>query len=215
MKDLLWWLLIVGLAGAGIFFVPKLLVKSLGTDNPTLTVISGSMWPALHRGDLIFVSKVPLKDIKVGTVLVFRHGNGLAVHRVVKIQGNTITTKGDANPEEDAPFDYDKVVGRVPIIGNWLVKVPYLGMFSILMGPPAAVSQDGKPAPGPGGPVTQLGRYLGSPVGIMLLLAPVALLLLSFMGDIMLVVRVGPGRARWHKKRAERLKRRRVRPRFA
>ncbi len=87
MKDLLVWLLfIIGVLGA-VYATPVFLGSILSTDNPVLTVTSGSMWPVLQRGDLIFVKGAALDDIEVGTVIVFRHTAGLAVHRVVKNSG--------------------------------------------------------------------------------------------------------------------------------
>ena len=90
MKNILWWLLfVVGVAGAT-YAIPQILLRTLNSESPTLTVISYSMYPALNRGDLILVKEVTLEDIEVGTVVVFRHEEGLAVHRVVRLAGETI-----------------------------------------------------------------------------------------------------------------------------
>ncbi len=122
MKNLLSWLLfVVGVVGA-VYAIPQVLTRTLNSEHPTLTVISQSMYPALNRGDLILVRAVSREDIQVGTVIVFRHKDGLAVHRVVRLDDETLTTKGDGNPIRDDPITYDQVAGRVPTIGGSLVE---------------------------------------------------------------------------------------------
>ena len=45
----------------------------------------------------------------------------LISHRIVRIEGDTLVTKGDANMSEDAPISFSQVVGRVAL------RVPYIG----------------------------------------------------------------------------------------
>ena len=84
-------------------------------------VQSGSMEPAFYTGDLLFVSAS--KDYGVGDVVVYQQQNVLVVHRVIDISGDgdTVTTKGDANNVADAPFSSSLikgcVIGRVPAFG--------------------------------------------------------------------------------------------------
>jgi len=132
MKNLLLIVAFLGVVILSVFGIPALLEAILGTEQPILTVTSHSMWPELSRGDIVFVKKTGIEDIKIGSVIVFRHENGLAVHRVVKMNETRITTKGDANPTADIPINYEDVVGRVPTIGSKLVKLPWVGHFSLL-----------------------------------------------------------------------------------
>jgi len=203
MKDLLLWLLfVVGVVGA-IYAIPKVLADTLNSDNPTLTVISYSMYPALNRGDLIFVRGVTPQEIQVGTVVVFRHEDGLAVHRVVQLNGETIITKGDANLKEDNPITYDDIVGRVPSIGDSLVKIPLIGRVSLLTAPEPSDSQ------AEANLLKQMARYVWNPVGFSLLvLLPAVLFLSSIAGDVVSAMSPARRRNRWRKKRAERLKKR-------
>ena len=203
MKSLLLWLLfVVGVAGA-IYAIPQVLADTLNSDNPTLTVISYSMYPTLNRGDLILVKGVTPEEIQVGTVVVFRHKGGLAVHRVVRLKGETIITRGDANLEEDDPITYDDIVGRVPSIGNSLVKVPLIGRVSLLTAPEPSGSQAEASL------LKQMGRYVWNPVGFSLLvLLPAVLFLGSIAGDVISVLSPARRRNRRRKKRAERLKKR-------
>ena len=203
MKSLLWWILfIVGVASA-IYFIPKGLTYVLNSDSPTLVVISRSMYPALNRGDLILVKGVTPEEIEVGTVVVFRHEGGLTVHRVVRIRGESITTKGDANPKEDNPITYEDVVGRVPAIGNSLLKIPMIGRVSLISAPEPSGSQAETNL------LKQMARYVWNPIGFSLLvLLPAVLFFGSIAGDVKSVLSPARNRNRLRKKRLERITKR-------
>lgn len=204
MKSILWWLLFVFGVVATIYFVPQILTRTLNNENPTLTVISHSMYPALNRGDLILVKGTTLEEIEVGTVVVFRHEHGLAVHRVVEIEGDTIVTKGDANPEEDKPITYDDIVGRVPAIGDSLMKIPLIGRIALLTGPPPAEDTATTVSL-----LQQIGRYAWNPLGFSLLvLLPAVLFMSSISNDIMNALSPSHRRKQRRSKRLERLKKR-------
>src|SRR4030065_1564901 len=111
MKYIISWIGFIIIVFGLMLSLPVIMSKALGTENPALTVTSNSMWPALKRGDLVIVKKAEPDEIKIGTVVVFIHQNGLAVHRIVKVSGDTYTTKGDANTAEDEPITFDEIVG--------------------------------------------------------------------------------------------------------
>lgn len=204
MKNVLWWLLfIIGVLGA-IYAIPKILARTLSSESPTLTVISNSMYPLLTRGDLIFVQGVSKEELKVGTVIVFHHASGLAVHRVIRLQGDSIITKGDANTDEDVPITFDDVVGRVPNIGNGLAKIPLIGRISLLG------SSEPQAAPAvSGGALMQMARYVWNPIGFsMLVLLPALLFFGSLAGDILALLSPSYKRKRLRRKRTERLQKR-------
>ena len=83
-------------------------------------VLSGSMEPEMSQGDLIIVKEAD--KFEVNDVVVYQDGMGLVVHRVVDIDGDTVTTKGDANNAADEPIDKTAVKGTVscsvPFLGN-------------------------------------------------------------------------------------------------
>ena len=88
------------------------------------TVESNSMVPAFARGDLLVVGALDKDDPAVGDVVVYRDPTiGLVVHRVVAVDGDLVTTQGDANNATDEPFDRSRVVGRV------LLVIPMLGLL--------------------------------------------------------------------------------------
>ena len=75
-----------------------------------LTVKTGSMMNALNIGDNIIVKKVD--DYKVGDIITYKKDDIYVTHRITKIDGNTVTTKGDANNTEDPSFNRKKVLGK-------------------------------------------------------------------------------------------------------
>jgi len=209
MKNFLYWFLFVALVTTAIWGIPRALERFLSVDEPMLTVTSGSMWPVLKKGDLIFIRSTELEDIKIGTLVVFQHKGGLAVHRVVRIKGDIITTRGDANPNEDSPINYNSVVGRVSTIGNSPVKIPLIGSIALIMNPGTKVSQEGEPAPGPAGVLELLGLLLLNPIGfIVLILLPIGLLFSSTIADFVSRWRPQGIRKRRHQKLFQRLEKR-------
>lgn len=175
MKNLFLVAIFIIFVVVGIVTIPILLRHFLGIDQPIMTVVSNSMWPKLSRGDIIFVVQAQEDDIEIGSVVVFRHEGGLAVHRVVEMTDWSITTKGDANVKEDEPIYYSNVVGRVPSIGSWLIKIPWIGHIALLANP-----QAGTVEPGEESEVdffNQLLRLILSPAGfIIIIILPLVLL---------------------------------------
>ncbi len=112
------------LLGLGIYHLNA--EKLLGDPMPmplgigVSVVMSGSMEPELSIDDVIIVKKTD--EFYVDQLVVFRDGGSMVVHRVIAVDGNTLTTKGDANNTEDAPIDVSAVKGEVvaviPAIGG-------------------------------------------------------------------------------------------------
>lgn len=74
-------------------------------------VKTGSMQPNLNINDLIIVVKT--NDYEVDDIIVYQSHGELIVHRIVAIDGETITTKGDNVETNDTPIKYDQVKGEV------------------------------------------------------------------------------------------------------
>ena len=91
----------------GIYFFHK----TLSFPYKPGLILSGSMEPTLKIDDLVIVKKT--NNIKTGDIVLFYDENNKQVmHRVTSINGNTITTKGDANNKEDIPISKDKIQGK-------------------------------------------------------------------------------------------------------
>jgi len=94
----------------------------LWTPYRFYVVRSGSMTPTIRPGDVIVTGPAP-RLVKPGQVVVFRMGDDLITHRVVKVVNKTqVRTKGDANPAPD-PF----LVPMADIEASALFPIPYLG----------------------------------------------------------------------------------------
>lgn len=102
--------------------VPQLV---LATD--ALTVLSGSMEPAISIGSVVFVYDVEPSGLQVDDVITFsRNGGPVTTHRITEVQGTgenlRFEVKGDANDGPDA-----QLVEAGDIIGEVKFSIPYLG----------------------------------------------------------------------------------------
>lgn len=85
-------------------------------------VASGSMKPTLAVNDVIIV-KIENDNLKKKDIIAYLTDNSIITHRIVFIDDNVITTKGDNNNTIDEPITKNQVVGRVvkiiPKLGVW------------------------------------------------------------------------------------------------
>lgn len=88
-----------------------------------LSVESGSMEPDLSVGDLIIDREVPYEDIRVGDTVTFERNGELITHRVVRLDGSRIVTKGTANNIEDKSFGPESYLGKVVYVLPGLGRV--------------------------------------------------------------------------------------------
>ncbi len=84
-------------------------------------VKTGSMAKTLNVYDVILVKIT--KDVKENDIITFKKDNELITHRIMEIDGEEITTKGDANNTEDEKITKEAVIGKVvsvfPRVGIW------------------------------------------------------------------------------------------------
>lgn len=122
-------LIVVGL----VFGLPRGLSWALNTPYPMAAITSGSMWPALKEGSLVFIQGVSKDALKIGDIVVYRNGatGSFVIHRVVELGEDTMTTKGDANFTRDAPVAYRDLVGRSVTVGGKPFSIPYLGSVTV------------------------------------------------------------------------------------
>ncbi len=81
-------------------------------------VMTGSMEDNIHAGDYILILK---KDnYRVGDIVTFSKEGYYITHRIIKMEGNKVTTKGDANNVEDATINESSIIGKVILIGGIL-----------------------------------------------------------------------------------------------
>lgn len=117
---------------------PKALVYVMGTEYPIASITSGSMWPVLKQGDMVLIRSVDKSQLQVGDIIVYKNSEemigdntGFTIHRIVELNENILTTKGDANKVSDLSITYDKVVGRTVNIGDSPIRIPQIGKLTI------------------------------------------------------------------------------------
>ena len=108
---------------------------ALATGISAQPVLSASMAPSLHVGDLVLVRSVPTSSLRVGDIpLIVPTGQVIAVaHRITALTPGTggprLTTRGDANPAADAvrPTVLEPTTARV------IAVVPRVGQLAGLL----------------------------------------------------------------------------------
>lgn len=128
------WVLLIALAALAIALavVPRVF------GGQALTVLTGSMEPTYHPGDMIVV--LPQGDYRVGDAVTFQPVSGnptLITHRIVALSlgpdGTRYTTRGDANGADDDPIEAAQVMGRVAY------SVPFVGHVALALGDNRAI----------------------------------------------------------------------------
>ena len=72
-------------------------------------VLSGSMESRLSVDDLVIIKATD--NYKVNDIVLYQDGNSLVIHRIIEIDGDTVTTKGDANNVADEPINKSQIKG--------------------------------------------------------------------------------------------------------
>lgn len=85
----------------------------------TAVVMSGSMEPTLSVNDLVVIGED--ESYAVGDIVVYQSSDGLVIHRIVKIEDEMITARGDANNAEDDP------IPSIYIKGKMILAIPHVG----------------------------------------------------------------------------------------
>lgn len=108
-----------------------------------LSVISGSMEPTIHTGDVIVIRPVASpEEIAEGDIITFHTKEKqemLITHRVVgTVSVNQVpkayVTKGDANESEDL-----STVAFAQVIGRYQFRVPFLGYIASFIRKPLGI----------------------------------------------------------------------------
>lgn len=74
-------------------------------------VQTGSMHGTIEAGDWIIIKSN--RDIQIGDIVTYKHGNDFITHRVIESYKGTYVTKGDANNTKDDPIDQSQIIGKV------------------------------------------------------------------------------------------------------
>jgi signal peptidase len=147
--------LVRGLLGLAIVAFAVLAVGPHVFGYRTLTMLTGSMSPAIDPGDVTIVTPLAVRDVTEGMVVTYHipvADHSLVTHRVVSVvrgpDGSvTIQTKGDANDAVDpwtATLQGDtayQVRGVIPKIGSLIevLRAPAVSQV-LLYGAPALLA---------------------------------------------------------------------------
>ncbi|XP_018428947.1 PREDICTED: signal peptidase complex catalytic subunit SEC11C-like isoform X1 [Nanorana parkeri] len=124
----------------------KGLIVVTGSESPIVVVLSGSMEPAFHRGDLLFLTNFQEDPIRGGEIVVFKvDGRDIPiVHRVIKVHEKMFShlkenikflTKGDNNEVDDRGLykEGQNWLEKKDVVGRARGFLPYVGMVTIVM----------------------------------------------------------------------------------
>jgi signal peptidase len=103
-----------------------------------MTVESGSMTPAIRKGDAVVLRPVDTDSLKVGDVVSYRSPADQRViitHRIVEVEKTwkQVITKGDNVSRNDKPLTMSEIIGKVD------VRVTYLGYALDFLRSPAGL----------------------------------------------------------------------------
>ncbi len=139
-------LLVLLMVGAGLMALAgKRSADGIPTfrDYKALSVISGSMEPAINTGDVIVIRPVAgPQEIAEGDIITFRakeKAEMLITHRVIGIvtvnkEPAAYVTKGDANETEDL-----STVALSQVVGRYEFRLPYFGYLARFVREPLGV----------------------------------------------------------------------------
>ncbi|HWT55629.1 MAG TPA: signal peptidase I [Candidatus Microsaccharimonas sp.] len=123
-------LLIVSLAGLALWRLDSVQL---------MTVQSGSMAPAIRKGDAVFVEPVTTSALRVGDVVSYRSPRNQATiitHRIVRVETDwkLLLTKGDNTQRVDDPVPDSAVIGKVTL------RLAYLGYLASFLRSPLGLA---------------------------------------------------------------------------
>ncbi len=132
IKSGIGWVVYLVLLVGLVWGTPKALSYILKSEYPMAAITSGSMWPTLKTGDMVFIKGIHDKsEFEVGDIVVYKNPEGFTIHRVEEKLENSVITKGDANNTEDKPVKYEDIIGKTVEFRGKPLKIPLLGNISI------------------------------------------------------------------------------------
>lgn len=132
--DALFVLVLLGMLGGSLLFALNQDPNKTVFGYRAYNVLSGSMEPAIGKGDLVIVRAVPAEELQNGDIVTYYptdEAGTTVTHRVVNTllkDGQVlIQTKGDAADQADPVFPGDAVIGvvvfHIPLLGAGIAWV--------------------------------------------------------------------------------------------
>ncbi|ODV91829.1 hypothetical protein CANCADRAFT_42456 [Tortispora caseinolytica NRRL Y-17796] len=129
----------VCMAVASAYMFWKGLSVITNSPSPLVVVLSGSMEPAMHRGDVLLLWN--RSKLKIGDIVVYQIKDKAIpiVHRVLRLHKSAtkelVLTKGDNNPIDDLGLYArgQRYIERSHIDGAVCAILPFVGYVTILI----------------------------------------------------------------------------------
>jgi len=133
-EELKSWIFWIAFAIVFSFTFNHALGYALKTETPLVAVMSNSMYPAIHKGDVLIVKGVDPQDIKIGDIIVYKAPSGMRiVHRVINITNEGyFITRGDNNPAADQDVGISPPVNPNMVLGRVVFRIPYIGWVKVI-----------------------------------------------------------------------------------
>lgn len=126
----------IALAILYIFIVvsPKIFPGFYPFGIKTAIVLTGSMSPEIEINDFVVIKQPG--EIAVGDIVAYKDDSVSeeVLHRVIKIDGDEVITKGDANNTNDKP------ISKAQITGVYVGKIEHLGEIISFINQPVVFS---------------------------------------------------------------------------
>ncbi|XP_006005844.1 signal peptidase complex catalytic subunit SEC11C [Latimeria chalumnae] len=141
-RQLYYQFLILAMMVSSALMIWKGLIVLTESESPIVVVLSGSMEPVFHRGDLLLLTNYQEDPIRAGEIVVFKvKGRDIPiVHRVIKVHEKEngdikFLTKGDNNNVDDRNlYEEDhNWLEKKDVVGRARGLLPYIGMVTIVM----------------------------------------------------------------------------------
>lgn len=92
--------------------LPSLVASFLREGKTVRFVANGlSMQPLINDGETIVVE--PVQSLRRGEIYVYENDKGIIAHRLIKIDGERLTFRGERAIDNDPPVTRERVIGRV------------------------------------------------------------------------------------------------------
>ncbi|WP_193755325.1 S24/S26 family peptidase [Microbacterium testaceum] len=100
------------------------------TGQEIVRVDGESMVPTLHLGDVLFVGRAEPDELVPGAIVTVEPpGSGRYTHRIVAVEGDSLTLRGDANAEADPiPVAFSDVRG---VVRHHLAGAPAVAVLAL------------------------------------------------------------------------------------
>lgn len=90
-----------------------------------------SMMPAVWPNDVLTVRSCGITDLQPGFIVLYQREEKLVAHRITRIQGNVLITRGDSVQHDDSPVHESEIVGQVvSVIRRGRRRLPDLSVWS-------------------------------------------------------------------------------------